>query len=104
MLFGWKPLVQLPTRRERVRNDYDPMGGDVRGDVYQNRCSTQVEVSQDARDSYLGNAIGVRHSLTVTDVTSGGCCVTSPESSVLIKVQRRMPIGAVNASKQLLGV
>ena len=95
MLFGWKPLVQLPTRRERVRNDYDPMGGDVRGDVYQNRCSTQVEVSQDARDSYLGNAIGVRHSLTVTAVTPGGCCVTSPESSVLIKVQRRMPIGAV---------
>ena len=91
----WKPLVQLPTRRERVRNHYDPMGGDVRGDVFQNRCSTQVNVSQDARDSYLGNAIGVRHSLTVTAVTPGGCCVTSPESSVLIKVQRRMPIGAV---------
>ncbi|KAI2501473.1 hypothetical protein MHU86_12988 [Fragilaria crotonensis] len=87
----WKPLVQLPPRRERFRNHYDAMGGDIGADVFENRCVARLELAQDARDSYLGNLVSVRHSLIVTAVTPGGCCVTSPESSVLVTVQRRMP-------------
>lgn len=91
----WKPLVQLPPRRERFRNRYDAMGGDIRAGLFENRCVAYIEVAQDARDSYAGNVVGVRHSLIVTAVTPGGCCVTSPESSVLVTVQRRMPNKAI---------
>jgi hypothetical protein len=94
----WKPLLYLPSRSERRRRQYDQVASHLHSEVFANRIVTQLHVYHGARDSYLGITIGVRHSLIVTAETPGACCITSPESSVLVTVQRRMPSGAVPAS------
>jgi hypothetical protein len=93
----WTPLLSLPSRRERRHHHYETMDGHFGAEILDNRYVAQLQLSQNARDSYLGNLIRVRHSLVVTAVTPGACCVTSPESSVLVTVQRRMPTGTTTA-------
>lgn len=86
----WRPLVQLPSRRDRRRARYESTGH-VDAEVWENRCTTRLRLPEHIRDSHLGNIVSVRHSLVITATTPGSCCVTSPESSVLIHIQRRMP-------------
>jgi hypothetical protein len=86
----WKPLLHLPSRRDRRRTRYEETGH-IDAEVWENRVVTQLQLPVDARDSHLGNLVSVRHSLIISVVTPGSCCITSPESSVLITVQRRMP-------------
>jgi len=50
---------------------------------------TFLVVPGDIRDTYRGNLMEVRHIVTITLVTSGGCCTTSPESCVALQVRRR---------------
>mmetsp|Transcript_11768 Transcript_11768/g.19553 ORF Transcript_11768/g.19553 Transcript_11768/m.19553 type:complete len:560 (-) Transcript_11768:52-1731(-) len=98
----WKPLLHIPSRRDRRRTQYESTGHED-AEVWQNRCVTQLNFPVDVRDSHLGNIVKVRHSLVITAVTPGACCVTSPESSVLITIQRRMPtIGLAAAGGAVL--
>ena len=84
----WKPLPYLSSKAHWRGQVNETMLGQ---DVIENRIVAQLHVSKDVRDSYRGSLINVRHALTVTVVTPGACCVTSPESSVIMTVQRRMP-------------
>ena len=89
----WTPRLSLPSRRDRRRHHYETMDGHFGAEILDNRYMAHLHLSPNARDSYVGNLIRVRHCLVVTAVTPGACCVTSPESSVLVTVQRRMPTG-----------
>lgn len=53
----------------------------------QSRVLTQLLLPHDARDTYSGGLIQVRHSLTITAETQP--CITAPESSILVRVQRK---------------
>ena len=62
------------------------------------RVATQLHLPADSRDTYKGSLVQVRHTLIVTAVTPGGCCITSPESAALVQVHREatgMPAEAV---------
>eukprot|EP00549_Striatella_unipunctata_P002349 CAMPEP_0118703172 /NCGR_PEP_ID=MMETSP0800-20121206/18370_1 /TAXON_ID=210618 ORGANISM="Striatella unipunctata, Strain CCMP2910" /NCGR_SAMPLE_ID=MMETSP0800 /ASSEMBLY_ACC=CAM_ASM_000638 /LENGTH=286 /DNA_ID=CAMNT_0006604597 /DNA_START=441 /DNA_END=1301 /DNA_ORIENTATION=- len=47
-------------------------------------------IPHNARDTYQGQLVRVRHALTVTLVTPGMCCVTNPQNCSLMKIQRRL--------------
>eukprot|EP00543_Licmophora_paradoxa_P018186 CAMPEP_0202460064 /NCGR_PEP_ID=MMETSP1360-20130828/41262_1 /ASSEMBLY_ACC=CAM_ASM_000848 /TAXON_ID=515479 /ORGANISM="Licmophora paradoxa, Strain CCMP2313" /LENGTH=577 /DNA_ID=CAMNT_0049081535 /DNA_START=137 /DNA_END=1870 /DNA_ORIENTATION=+ len=88
----WQPISKDQLHRQRrnrhhwTHHDYDTI---ERQTSNQHRMTTRMTVPFDARDTHKGKLVTVRHSLAITAITSGGCCVTSPESSVLVRVQRR---------------
>jgi hypothetical protein len=65
-------------------NHYANQHYDVIG---QTRVVTQLLLPPDARDTYNGGLIQVRHSFIITAVTSP--CITTPECATLIRVQRK---------------
>ena len=49
--------------------------------------TVRMRVPSDALDSYSGQLLFVRHALVASVVTSG-CCISSPESSVVVRVRQ----------------
>ena len=66
----------------------------------QTRVVTQLLLPHYARDTYTGGLIQVRHSLIISALTQP--CITTPESAILIRVQRKttevIAEAAVNAT------
>jgi hypothetical protein len=62
-----------------ANQQYDALG--------QTRVETQLLLPPDARNTYNGALIQVRHLLIITAVSSP--CITTPESATLIRVQRK---------------
>ena len=83
---NWNRLPELPSRAQRRReNPYESLS-DLQ------RVSAQLRIPLDANDTYYGSLINVRHILVVRAVMPDGCCVNYPESSVAVKIQRRLPV------------
>lgn len=86
----WNPLYKLPSRSRRARNQ-QRNNEESEAELYDNRLVVQLLLPADARDTYQGNVIGVRHAVVVEAITPRSCCATSPESSMKINIQRIMP-------------
>ena len=80
----WRPLLNLPSQNKLRR-----LRCVGHSELIQNRCTALLRLPKDARDSYQGNLISVRHSLSVAAVTSDWC-TASPVSSILVQFQHRM--------------
>ena len=84
--WNWNRLAKLPsTAQQRRENRFESLT-DLQ------RVSAQLRIAQNATDTYYGSLIKVRHILVVRAVIFDGCCVNYPESSVAIKIQRRLPV------------
>ena len=98
----WQALQRLPHRR-LFSSHHDATyaslypsvftGGNQHGEqspqIQPQRLASSLNIPPDARDTYQGRLINVRHSLIVKAVTPGHCCITSPESCALVEVQRQ---------------
>jgi Arrestin (or S-antigen), N-terminal domain len=56
------------------------------------RIQGRLKLQSDARDTHRGFLIQVTHSLVITAVTPGACCITTPESTILVRVERYEPL------------
>jgi len=86
---AWNPMDPNILKRDRSywnRPSYQTVAETI------SRVQGQLTLARDARDTYRGSLIEVRHSLVVTAVTPGACCITSPESSILVRVERKEPL------------
>jgi Arrestin (or S-antigen), N-terminal domain len=82
----WLPISKLPTRYEMRNLHYEAIPLDNNPEILAGKKVGNFILNHDTRDSYDGKVIEVRHSLVITAVTP--CCITSPQSSALIRVQR----------------
>jgi hypothetical protein len=76
----WMPSLGLAARGEH--SNYDPLHDEA--------MRTQITIPHDARDSYTGRLVTVRHMLVVC-VETRGCATNSPESAFEVKIMRRLP-------------
>jgi hypothetical protein len=89
--------LQIPTRANppwtarlhAAQGKYSAISDDKYGEM--TRIARDITLPRDARDSYPGMLIDVRHVLSVTAVTVS-CCTTEPETSVMVQVQRKSPM------------
>jgi len=95
---AWDPLAKFSISASRQRrprcsddNTNKKKNETEEAAIENNRCMTQLFLPVDTRDTYQGKIIGVRHALVVEAVTPYFVAPTSIESSILMKVQRRMP-------------
>lgn len=88
----WEPLNSLSSNRRRYWN------GDIES-LMQNRQTLTLVLPKDARDSSQGTLIGVQHTLSVK-VVSSEWCTDSPESSIMVTVQRQIPTGSSRAGRR----
>jgi hypothetical protein len=82
----WEPQSRVSSNRRRYWN------GDIES-MMQNRQTLKLALPKDARDSCQGSLISVEHTLSVKAVVSEWC-TDSPESCMMVTVQRQMPKGS----------
>jgi hypothetical protein len=86
----WTALQNHPNWWDRRRIQAENADPHLLSQLMNQRCELQLSVPGDARDTYEGRMIHVRHSLVIT-VETPGCCNTSPEDCILVKIQRHKP-------------
>jgi hypothetical protein len=82
----WIPITKLPTKHEMRNSRYETIPLDNNPDILAGKKVGTIILNNDARDSYDGKLIEIRHSLVISATTP--CCITAPQSSALIRVQK----------------